>query len=79
MIWKTLRQQKPKKYERVLVITDGKKIINAWWCEERKCFYPSCGLVKPISNYKRWCYEHELVEQTLQEINGNIKKNIEKT
>lgn len=69
-IWKTLRQQKPEKNEHVIVLTRGKKIYKAWWCEERKCFYPACGLVRPITNYMRWCYEQELVEQALNEINS---------
>lgn len=69
-IWKTLKQGKPENYEHVMVLTRGKKIYRAWWCEENKCFYPACGLVRPITNYMRWCYERELVEQALNEINS---------
>jgi len=69
-IWKTLKDGKPDwRVGSVLILTRSKKIKNAWWFEQGKCFYPTCGMVKPITNYMRWCYEHELVEQALNEIN----------
>ena len=68
-IWKTLREEKPNsKIDRILVLTTSGKIAHVWFNEENNKFYNRYGLVKRITNYKRWCYEHELVEQALNEI-----------
>jgi hypothetical protein len=68
-IWKTLREEKPNsKFDRILVLTTNGKIAHVWFNEENNKFYNRYGLVKRITNYKRWCYEHELVEQALNEI-----------
>ena len=70
-IWKTLRQEKPDwRVGRILVLTRSKKIKSAWWYEHENRFYSSVGWVRPITNYMRWCYEKELVEQALSEINS---------
>ena len=68
-IWKTLREEKPDwRCGRILVLTRGNKIESAWWMDGK--FYSNRGLVKPIC-HKRWCYEEELVNQVLSEINNN--------
>ena len=68
MIWKTLRGEKPEAYKRTIVLTTTKRIIPSWFNSNNGKFYSRCNCVKPISNYKRWCYEDELVEQISQEI-----------
>ena len=68
-IWKTLRQQKPDKYATVMILTKGNRIIQAFYNPEDGKFWNRMGYVHPIS-YKRWCYEHELVQQALNEINS---------
>ena len=72
-IWKTLRDEKPDdKRGRILVLTTSNKIVHSWYHQENGKFYHRYGLVKRIANYKRWCYESELVEQALREIeNGS--------
>ena len=69
-IWKTLKERKPEKFSNVLIITRGNRIVQAFYNPEDGKFWRRIGLVKPVA-YKRWCYEHELVEQVLQEINDN--------
>lgn len=70
-IWKTLRDEKPDwRRGRILVLTTGNKIIHSWYREDNGKFYHRYGLVKRIANYKRWCYEKELVQQALSEINS---------
>ena len=70
-IWKTLKDGKPDwRVGPVLVLTRGKKIKSAWWFEHENRFYTAIGIVRPITNYWRWCYEHELIEQALNEINS---------
>ena len=69
-IWKTLKERKPEKFSNVLIITRGNRIVQAFNNPEDGKFWRRIGLVKPVG-YKRWCYEHELVEQVLQEINDN--------
>lgn len=72
-IWKTLREEKPDcRKGTLLVLTPSGKIVTAWYLDERASggkgqFWNKYGLVKPIQ-YKRWCYEHELVKQILEEI-----------
>jgi hypothetical protein len=68
-IWKTLRQQKPDKFTNVIILTTSGRIIQAFYNPEDGKFWERLGWVHPISNYKRWCYEKELVEQALGEIN----------
>jgi hypothetical protein len=68
-IWKTLRQEKPKRFADVIILTKGKKIRQAFYSPEDGRFWNRIGLVRPIT-YKRWCYEHELVQQALNEINN---------
>ena len=66
-IWKTLREEHPKNYEVVFILTKNNKLKEAFWCEEHKKFYPTIGLVKPII-YKRWCAEDDLINEILQNI-----------
>lgn len=70
MIWKTLREQKPEKFINVIILTKGNKITQGFYNPEDGKFWTRIGWIRPIT-YKRWCYEHELVEQALQEINDN--------
>ena len=71
-IWKTLKEEKPNnKFGRILVLTTSGKIAHVWFNEENNKFYSRYGLVKRITNYKRWCYEKDLVNQVLEEINAN--------
>ena len=72
-IWKTIREEEPRKFENVLILTRGNRIVQAFWNPEDRNFYRRIGLVKPIS-YKRWCYEEDLVNQALEEINNVSKK-----
>lgn len=67
-IWKTLRQQKPERFATVMILTKGNKIKQAFYNPEDGKFWNRIGYVHPIS-YKRWCYERELVQQALNEIN----------
>ena len=75
-IWKTLREEKPEwRNGRIFVLTPGGRIVPAWYGDERVFggkgkFWSRNGLVKPIS-YKRWCYEKDLVQQALDEINSH--------
>lgn len=65
-IWKTLREEKPDwRCGRILVLTRGNKIESAWWMDGK--FYSNRGLVKPIC-HKRWCYEKDLVDEILENI-----------
>ena len=66
-IWKTLRQQKPERFATVIILTRGNRITQAFYNSEDGKFWNRVGYVHPIS-YKRWCYESELVEQALREI-----------
>jgi hypothetical protein len=74
-IWKTLREEKPDwRKGSVIVLTTGGKIVNAWYVSERAAggngeFWSKNGVVRPI-RYKRWCYEKDLVQQVLDEINS---------
>ena len=68
-IWKTLRQQKPERFATVMILTKGNKITQAFYKPEDGKFWNRVGYVHPIS-YKRWCYEYELVQQALNEINS---------
>ena len=68
-IWKTLRQQKPERFATVMILTKGNKITQAFYNPEDGKFWNRIGYVHPIS-YKRWCYERELVQQALNEINS---------
>ena len=43
--------------------------MHSWYNPENGKFYSRYGWVKRITNYKRWCYEDELVKQVLEEIN----------
>jgi hypothetical protein len=70
-VWKTLRQEKPRRFATVLVLTRSKRILQAFYNPEDKKFWERLGLVHPISNYLRWCYEEELVEEALKEINSD--------
>ena len=71
-IWKTLREEKPNsKFGRILVLTTSGQIAHVWFHEANNKFYSRYGLVKRITNYKRWCYEKDLVKQILKEINVN--------
>lgn len=73
-IWKTLRDEKPDhKRGRTLVLTTSNKIVHAWYHEQNGKFYNRYGWIKRITNYKRWCYESELVNQALEEINEKNK------
>jgi hypothetical protein len=67
-IWKRLSEKKPEDFASVIVLTRGNCIRLAFYNPEDKKFYNRIGLVKPIS-YKRWCYDYELVQQALEEIN----------
>ena len=74
-VWKTLREEKPDwRQGRIFVLTPGGRILPAWYDEQvfggKGKFWSRNGLVKPIT-YKRWCYEKDLVEQALKEIEGN--------
>ena len=69
-IWKTLRQQKPERFATALVLTRGGRILQAFYNPEDGKFWERLGLVHPISNYLRWCYEKELVQQAMSEINS---------
>lgn len=66
-IWKTLREEHPKNFANVIVLTKGNRLEKAFWSNEKKKFYVRVGLVKPIQ-YKRWCYEKDLVDTALGEI-----------
>lgn len=68
-IWKTLRDEKPSTRRRIIVLTTSNKIMHSWYNPENGKFYSRYGWVKRITNYKRWCYEDELVKQVLEEIN----------
>ena len=65
-IWKTLRQ-KPVNFSYVVVLTKSNKIKLAFYDGEDNCFMTRVGHIHKI-DYKRWCYEYELVEQIKQEI-----------
>ena len=68
-VWKTLRDGKPdSKVGRILVLTTTNRIVPAWYVEERGRFYYRCGVFKRIASYKRWCYEKDLAQQALNEI-----------
>ena len=68
-VWKTLREEKPDWRQRnIFVLTPGGRIVPAWYMDGD--FWRRQGLVKRIT-YKRWCYEKDLVEQALKEIEGN--------
>lgn len=68
-IWKTLKDEKPnRKLGRILVLTTSNKIVHSWYSEENGKFYNRYGWIKRITNYKRWCYEKDLVNQALEEI-----------
>ena len=68
-IWKTLRDEKPDwRRGRIIVLTTSNKIVHSWYREDNGKFYNRYGWVKRITNYKRWCYESELVNQALEEI-----------
>lgn len=66
-IWKTLRQEKPERFATVIILTRGNRLVRAFYDPDSKKFYPTIGLVTPLT-YKRWCYEEELVKQILNEI-----------
>lgn len=68
-VWKTLRQEKPKDYEPVIILTKSNTIRLACYISEYNSFYTRVGLVRRI-NYKRWCRESELVKEILKEINN---------
>lgn len=68
-IWKTLRDEKPSTRRRIIVLTTSNKIMHSRYNLENGKFYSRYGWVKRITNYKRWCYEDELVKQVLEEIN----------
>ena len=54
-----------------MILTRGNRITKAFYNSEDGKFWNRIGYVRPIS-YKRWCYESELVEQALREIeNGS--------
>jgi hypothetical protein len=69
-IWKTLRDDKPSTRRRIIVLTTTNKIVHAWYNPENGKFYNRYGWIKRMTNYKRWCYEDELVQQALNEINS---------
>jgi len=69
-IWKTIKQEKPPRYQSVFVLTRNNHIVKAFYCPEDKKFWHREGYVRPMSNYKRWCRESELVQQALNEINS---------
>jgi hypothetical protein len=69
-IWKTLRQEKPERFTNVIILTRSGRITQAFYNPEDGKFWERIGLVHPISNYLRWCYEEELVKQALEEINS---------
>lgn len=66
-VWKTLRQEKPKDYEPVIILTRGNTIRPSFYVTEYKSFYTRKGLVRKIG-YKRWCRESELVKEILKEV-----------
>jgi hypothetical protein len=66
-IWKTLRQEKPKNFHNLFILTKSNRIIRGFYCSEDKNFYRRDGWVKPVK-YKRWCYEEDLINQVLMEI-----------
>lgn len=66
-IWKTLRQEKPDKFDRVIVLTKKNEITKAFYNPEDGKFWNEIGLAKPIQ-YKRWCYEEDLVKEILDKI-----------
>ncbi len=66
-IWKTLRQEKPKDYHNLFILTRSNKVIRGFYSSENKKFYRRDGWVKPVI-YKRWCYEEDLVANVLEEI-----------
>jgi len=66
-IWKTLRQEKPRDYHNLFILTRSNKVIRGFYCSENKKFYCRDGWIKPV-NYKRWCYDEELVDNILEEI-----------
>jgi hypothetical protein len=66
-IWKTLRQEKPEKFTNVIILTRRNRITQGFYNPEDGKFWQRIGWVHPIT-YKRWCYEHELVQQALEEI-----------
>ena len=68
--WKTLREEHPQNFSNVIVLTKTNKLEKAFWSNEEKKFYVRVGLIRPIQ-YKRWCYEEDLVETILKEI-GNV-------
>lgn len=77
-IWKTLMDDKPDwRRGRIIVLTTSNKIVHSWYHEQNGKFYNRYGLVKRITNYKRWCYESELVNQALAEIKEKKLTNIE--
>jgi len=70
-IWKTLREKKPEGFADVIILTKGDKLIPAFYNPEDGKFWNNrIGYVCPISNYRRWCYEHELVELSLTDISA---------
>ena len=66
-IWKTLKQEKPKNFYNLFILTRSNRIIRGFYCSEDKNFYCRDGWVKPVK-YKRWCYDDELVDNILEEI-----------
>ena len=66
-IWKTLRQEKPKDYYNLFILTRSNKVIRGFYSSENKKFYRRDGWVKSVV-YKRWCYEEDLVANILEEI-----------
>ena len=67
-VWKTLREEKPDWREgAIFILTRNNKIVPAWYNDGK--FWRRVGLVRPIT-YKRWCYEKDLAQQALNEINS---------
>lgn len=63
-IWKTLKQEKPERFESVIVVTKDDKIARCFYNPEDKSFYTLLGLCYKVK-HKLWCRETDLVNQAL--------------
>ena len=65
-IWKKLSERKPKYLENVIILTSRYKLERAIYSPMDGRSFRRHKSWSYISNYKGWCYEHELVELSLR-------------
>lgn len=53
-----------------MVLTTNNRIVHSSYNPENGNFYSKYGWVKRIINCRRWCYEEDLAEQVLNDINS---------